>query len=183
MQNEHVVLQKHDYSCGAGALATLLTYYWNDPTGEGDILYDVEQYLSATELEDRVKNGLSITDLKNISIQRGYRAVIGTLDSFQPLAEAKVPVIVAIRVKENNHYVVVRGTIGEYVYLADPTRGNIRMPVHEFARQWVNNAVLVVLHKDLDLSPNSRLTIPCREVDPHYPNRPYVNRMMNQFLP
>ncbi|WLD15516.1 C39 family peptidase [Planctellipticum variicoloris] len=183
MRNEHVVLQKYDYSCGAGALATLLTYYWNDSTGEGDILWDLHRYLSSADLEDRVRNGLSITDLKNISELRGYRSIVGRLDSIQALAEVKVPVIVAIATKAANHFVVVRGVVGSEVYLADPTRGNIRMPVEEFATTWIQGAVLVVLHKDLDVNPAARMTIPFRELDPQYANRQYTRRMINQYLP
>ena len=183
IKNKHVVLQRHDYSCGAGALATLLTYYWNDPTGEADILTDLENYLTAEDVDERIKNGLSMSDLKNISILRGYRAIVGKLNGLQDLAAVKVPVIVAISVQEGNHFVVVRGVVGNEIYLADPTRGNTRMPLDVFAKHWVHNAVLAVLHKDMDLSPASRLTIPYAEIDPQYPNRPYVRRMMNPFLP
>ena len=105
------------------------------------------------------------------------------MNGLQDLAAVKVPVIVAISVQEGNHFVVVRGIVGNEIYLADPTRGNTRMPLDVFAKHWVHNAVLAVLHKDMDLSPASRLTIPYAEIDPQYPNRPYVRRMMNPFLP
>lgn len=183
MRKENVVMQRYDYSCGAGVLATLLTYYWNDPTGEEDILVDLMNRLTPAQLEDRTKEGLTITDLKNIAIHRGYRAVIGTLDGVHNLREAKVPVIVVISPKGYNHFVIVRGVIGDYVYISDPIRGNLRLTTHDFACQWVKNAVLVVLHEKMDTSPCSRMVIPFREFDPQYANRPYVRRMINQFLP
>lgn len=183
MKRQNVVMQNYDYSCGAGVLATLLTYYWNDPTGEEDILIDLTNRLKPAELEDRVKEGLAITDLKNIAIHRGYRAVIGTLDGVHNLREAKVPLIVVISPKGYNHFVIVRGIIGDYVYITDPIRGNLRLTTSEFASQWVKNAVLVVLHEKQDTSPYARMAIFFREIDPQYANRPHVNRMMNQFLP
>lgn len=183
MKTENIVMQTYDYSCGAATLATILTYYWNDPTGELDVLIDLENKLTVAELEDRVENGLAITDLKNLAQFRGYRSQIGTLDSIEKLANVKVPVIVAITQKEQNHFVVVRGVIGNYVYLADPLRGNMRMATHEFSDAWVKNALLVVLHPEKNLSTSSRMTIPLREIDPQRAVRPHLQRQLFRELP
>jgi hypothetical protein len=62
----HVVKQKRDYSCGAAALATLTRYYWGDGGTELEYLTISENLLTPEELEDRVENGLSLTDLSTI---------------------------------------------------------------------------------------------------------------------
>ncbi len=54
--------------------------------------------------------------------------------------------IVGISPEGHDHFVVYRGTNLEWVYVADPIRGNIRMPIGEFRKQWQENAVLAI-HK------------------------------------
>ncbi len=56
----------------------------------------------------------------------------------------KVPAIVGIQPSGHKHFVVLKGTFGDWVYLADPIRGNIRMANWEFVEQWQKNAILVV---------------------------------------
>jgi predicted double-glycine peptidase len=60
--------------------------------------------------------------------------------------EVKVPVIVGISPEGHDHFVVFRGTDGMWVYVADPIRGNVRMPIQDFTKQWQENAVLAI-HK------------------------------------
>ena len=40
---------------------------------------------------------------------------------------------------------VYRGSDLDRVYLADPTRGNIRVPIPRFLREWQKNAILVMV--------------------------------------
>lgn len=143
LKNQDVVLQHYDYSCGAASLATVLQYFWGDQVSEREILRQLVTTLSAVELRDRVENGLTMTDLRRVSVRLGYEAAIGTLE-YDKLEESKVPLIVGISFKGFDHFVVYRGTDGYYVYLADPVRGNIRVPGYEFAQQWQRNMVLAV---------------------------------------
>ncbi|WP_437191919.1 C39 family peptidase [Planctomicrobium sp. SH527] len=183
MKQEHVVMQSFDYSCGAATMATLLTYYWNDATGEQDILIDLGNLLTHEELMERQENGLALTDLKRIALNRGYRAEIGKLDSVHNLYELKVPVIVAISPNNYNHFVVLRRVCGDKVFLADPIRGNISYTVSEFSKIWIANTLLVVLDKELDQSKFSRLNIPLRELDPQRSNREFMRRRFDPTSP
>lgn len=183
MKQEHIVMQSFDYSCGAATMATLLTYYWNDPTGEQDILIDLGNLLTHEQLMERQENGLALTDLKHIAINRGYRAEIGKLDSVHNLYELKVPVIVAISPNNYNHFVVLRRVAGNKVFLADPIRGNISYTVSEFSKIWIANTLLVVLDKELDQSKYSRLTVPWRELDPQRSNREFMRRRFDPWSP
>lgn len=143
LRDVNIVMQRRDYSCGAAALATVLTYYWGDETSESYLLRRLHRMLDPAETRDRIANGLTLTDLKNLAVRTGYNAVIGEL-SFEQLAESRVPLVVGIIVQRFPHFAVYRGTDWEYVYLADPSRGNVRTPVWEFKRQWQRNLVLVI---------------------------------------
>ena len=145
IRNQNIVMQQRDYSCGAACLATLARYYWGDNVTEDMVLVALDQILTPAEIQDRIKNGLAMTDLRKAAVKMGYSAVVGKL-TFSKLQEAKVPVIVGISPEGHDHFVVYRGFDGFWVYVADPIRGNIRMPANEFLKQWQENAVLAI-HK------------------------------------
>ncbi len=143
LRQRNVVMQTYDYSCGAAALATILRYYWNDPGDERQIVNMILKTLTADEVKDRMKHGLAISDLRRAAVQMGYFSTIGTM-TFQQLAQARVPLVVPLKIKDYDHFVVYRGMADGRVYLADSCRGNVRPTVAEFCQQWQKNAVLVV---------------------------------------
>ena len=145
LRNQNIVMQRRDYSCGAACLATLARYYWGDDVTEDMVLEALDSILTPKEIQDRIKNGLAMSDLRRAAVKLGYAAIVGKI-SFYKLQDAKVPVIVGISPEGQDHFVVYRGTDGDYVYVADPIRGNIRIPIPEFLKQWQENAVLAI-HK------------------------------------
>lgn len=156
IRNAGVVLQERDFSCGAAALSTVLVHQWHNQITETQILVALVLMMSKDEMQDRIKNGLTLTDLRRLSAKLGYQAVMGKL-TVDKLRESKVPLIVGITVNEFNHFVVYRGMDDQYVYIADPARGKIRVPIEEFDSQWQQHAVLVVLKRDADLTKLSPL--------------------------
>ena len=174
-KTRNIVMQKQDYSCGAAALATVARYYWGDPVGEHYFLSTIVGMLSVQQLEDRVENGLTMTDLRLAAVKLGYVASIGRL-SYQELTESKVPLVVGITVRDYDHFVVYRGSDGYYVYLADPIRGNIRLPAWEFVQQWQQNAVLVVAKPGQGVREHSPLTVMHNETLQGETNRNFVRR-------
>jgi hypothetical protein len=145
-RNRNILMQQRDYSCGAAVLGTMLRYYWNDPVTEDQLINDIRGMLNAEELMDRFENGLSITDIRRLAVKRGYLSSIGKL-TFKKLTETKIPVIVGIITRGYDHFVIFRGFDGEWVYLADPSRGNIRVPAQQFIDEWQQNTVLAVIRR------------------------------------
>jgi predicted double-glycine peptidase len=157
IRQRNIVMQQRDYSCGAACLATICRYYWEDNVTEEMVLGALEQLLTPEEIEERIENGLAMTDLRRAAVKLGYNAVVGKL-TFQKLSESKVPLIVGIQPRGHKHFVVYRGTDIDWVYVADPIRGNIRMETWDFRKQWQENAVLVISNpkkKVKDISPLS----------------------------
>lgn len=184
LQREHVVMQQRDYSCGAAALATLIRYHWGDPVSETQLLVETIKMLTIEEMRERIENGLSLTDLRRLAVRMGYLATIGRLE-FEKLQESKVPVIVGIVVNEYDHFVVFRGTDGQYVYLADPAAGNIRVPIPTFLKQWQKNMVLVVVKKGYDPKQehHSPLLVSGEEIFLGELNRLYVRDRLSAPVP
>jgi len=110
--------------------------------------------LSMPEREERVKDGLSMTDLRLAAVRKGYFATIGTRTLAQ-LSELKVPVVLRIKTSGHEHFVVYRGMVEDRVFLADPIHGNIRVSFDKFAEEWNNRAILVVAKPNVE-PPNLR---------------------------
>jgi len=169
-----VVLQQRDFSCGAAALATVLNKFWGDKNAdETTLLIAIATTLTRAELEERIKNGLTLTDLKRVCDRFGYTTVLGKL-TVEKLAESKVPLIVGITVNDYDHFVVVRGADEQFVYLADPAVGRMRVPIDEFAQQWQKNAVLVVVKPKTQPPKDSPLALTEDEKAVGITNRYYI---------
>ncbi len=129
LRDLQVVKQQLDYSCGAAALATLMSYYYGEPTSEKELLdlLDVQlKKLTAEELEHKKRNGFSLLDLKNVAQQKRYQAA-GFQVSLAQLRQLVAPVIVYLHPSDYHHFAILRGIAGDRVFLADPSRGNLRM--------------------------------------------------------
>lgn len=163
-KQKYVVMQERDFSCGAAVLATMIKYYWNGDTSEDQLIREMEKMLNQEEIKDRVENGLTMTDLRKLAVRQGYQATIGKL-SFNKLTESKIPLIVGIVSEGYDHFVLFRGFDGRWVYLADPARGNIRVPAQQFVDEWQKNMALVVVRKNSKPRKWSPLHLRLEEVD------------------
>ena len=136
LRDQNLVRQVKDYSCGAAALATLLSYGLNDPVTEEQILADLFTQLSSTDATVRQKTGFSLLDMQTVAQRRGYKAQAFRLAP-QDLVNLTGPVIVFIEPQGYKHFAVLRGIRGDRVFLADPSRGNVRMPAYQFMQTWL----------------------------------------------
>lgn len=92
--------QQLDYSCGAGALSTLIEYYFDDPAPEPLLLGDMLERLDKKLQDDRKERGFSIQDLKVKAERMGYLAA-GVQLSPEMLLSLKGPVIVLLEGEKN----------------------------------------------------------------------------------
>lgn len=145
LRYEKVVRQDTDYSCGAASLATLMTYYFGDPTTEEEILALLTRDLDPRERELRELGGYSLFDLKQAAVAKGYRAA-GYRLTFDQLRQLAAPVLVYVVPLGYRHFAVLRDVVGDRVLLADPARGNLRMSVHRFLDEW--GGIAFVLGKE-----------------------------------
>jgi hypothetical protein len=135
LRDTHVVRQRYDYSCGAAALATLLHYGFGDPATEQDVLRQLFGLLTDQEKIISRKEGFSLLDLQRVALARRYKAE-GFRITPEDLVKISGPVLVYIEPRGYTHFAVLRGVKGDRVYLADPARGNIRMPLYAFVESW-----------------------------------------------
>ena len=135
LNEQSVVMQQYDYSCGAAALATLIKYYFQDDVTERSLLDYIKQTLTKKEFAVVEEQGLSFLELEKISHSLGYQSASVRLQ-LSALKELSGPVIVYVSTKDYRHFAVFRGVREDRIFLADPSRGNLIMTIDDFLQEW-----------------------------------------------
>jgi len=152
IRQENVIVQRWDSSCGAAALATLLTYHLGDAVSEKAV---AQALLGKTDpLRVKHRGGFSLLDLKRYAEARGFRAdgYVGvSLDQLAKLGPAIVPVVL----DRYPHFVVFRARIGDRLLIADPAYGNRSVAVEDFEKAW--HKIVFVVDRPSGNKPPSRL--------------------------
>jgi predicted double-glycine peptidase len=140
---EDVVRQQYDFSCGSAALATLLTYHYDDPTDE------MKAFTFMYEGGDQARiaqAGFSLLDMKRYLEANGYQAD-GYQSDLATLGSAGIPAIALINYRGYRHFVVVKGLRGGRVLLADPALGTRLVTEEEFTSMWENGVLFIIKNK------------------------------------
>lgn len=138
LRDQYVVKQELDYSCGAAALATLMSNYFGEKTSEREILDLLNvrlKKLTKEEVSRKKRSGFSLLDLKYVAQQKGYQAA-GFRLTLEQLRQLAAPVIAFVRPLGYHHFAVLRGIAGDRVFLADPSRGNLSMSIARFSDEY-----------------------------------------------
>jgi predicted double-glycine peptidase len=134
IRQEGVIIQKWDTSCGAAALATVLTYSLQDPVSERDV---AKGMLRMTEpLKVKYRGGFSLLDMKHFVELRGFKGTGFRRMNFEQLLAYPSSIVPVVQYG-NPHFIVVRGlNSAGRVDVADPGFGNRTMSVENFRAIW-----------------------------------------------
>ena len=158
LRQSGVERQHWDLTCGAGAIATLMTYQLNRPVSERQVTIAMLRQTNPSLVRARL--GFSLLDLKRYAADQGLEATgYGGLDLNDVVALS--PVIVPLRTHGFDHFVVLRGQRGDRVLLADPAYGDRTLSLDAFQAQWVNHLGFTVVDP-ADPHPINRLGAPTR---------------------
>jgi predicted double-glycine peptidase len=144
---KQVVKQGYDVSCGAAALATLLTYYYGIKVGEKELIDQVFEKSSDDEKKKIGAYGFSMLELKHLGESYGLAAGGFRIDDVNKLARLHIPALTLITIRGYAHFVVLKGISGGQVFIADPAFGNRSRPVDKFAKEWDGVILLLVSDK------------------------------------
>lgn len=158
MREENVSMQKFDFSCGAGSLVTLMKYYFGDNVTEEILLNDIFNFLPEDVKNNRKEKGLSLLDLKQAAERRGYQAYGVSLKPYS-LYKIGRPVLVYLETDDFKHFSVFRGIQEDRIFLADPSRGNIRISADRFLQEWKGSLALVLDKTGFNASKNHSLSL------------------------
>ncbi len=121
----NIVKQDLDFSCGAASVATLLNNFYGQTLTEEEVLKKL----------DKEQMRASFEDMRRIMPDLGFEAK-GYALSFEQLAQLKIPVIVYLKYRKDDHFSVLRGIDGNTVLLADPSLGHVSMSRAQFLDAW-----------------------------------------------
>lgn len=177
IKTENIVAQSHDYSCGPAAIATILSYYFNEPVTEAEII----KFLLLTTNIEKVKEnkGFSLLDLKKFAQSKGYETTGYQMD-FEFLVNLNRPVLVPINIREYHHFVVFRGLKGDRVFIADPVLGQMTMRYDKFLGIW-KGGIGLVLSKSGREYPDSALSM-SRQEEVFYADSSFVQRIISDAV-
>ncbi|MEV9615153.1 C39 family peptidase [Aliarcobacter butzleri] len=157
-KNENLTRQNYDYSCGSASLSTILKYYYNLDIGEKDILDEILKLrgFNITEKDKLEENdvSLSFSDLAEFSNEKGFKSFGLALD-LDSLSKLKVPVILFVKIRKNEHFTVFKNIDKNYVYLSDPSFGNIKVKISKFKEMFYQRDDLKYPGKILAIIPNN----------------------------
>lgn len=134
----NLIRQNTDFSCGAASLATLLKYAYQMDVDEEDILHGL---MAVSNPEVARAQGFSMLNFKNYLAGLGLRGR-GYEASPDMLGKIKVPTLVLLNIKGYRHFVVLKLSTAEHMYLADPALGNRVMPRDEFLKAWQDSGII-----------------------------------------
>lgn len=136
LARDGIIRQRAELTCGPAALASLLTFYFEDPAGEDEMAK-----LSGTYEQ----LGTSMLGLRNACRAKGYAAAgyrMSLAELAKTLRQTELPVLVHYR-EPLQHFVLVVAMEGDYVLVSDPASGSVTVETQDFVRRW-SGAVLVV---------------------------------------
>jgi predicted double-glycine peptidase len=156
-RDEKVVRQKYDYSCGAASMATILNYFFYENVTEEEIVgYFLQQRgLKKGESLKREDLLLSFKDLEDYANAKGYK-VVGLALPMESLKKLKVPAIAYVEIRSYQHFTVYKGMDDTFVYLADPSLGNIMLKVGKFEKIFYTREGLEYPGKAIVLIPQDK---------------------------
>nr|WP_281501124.1 C39 family peptidase [Erythrobacter sp. F6033] len=143
---ETVVRQQFDFSCGSAALATLLTYHYDQPQTENDVFGGMWRDGDQEAIQ---RLGFSLLDMKRFLAAQGVTAN-GYRVSLDQVRDSGTPGIALIAPNGYRHFVVVKGVEDGFVLVGDPSLGLRRMDREEFEETW--NGVYFVLTEGADIT-------------------------------
>ncbi|MDQ3802340.1 MAG: C39 family peptidase [Acidobacteriota bacterium] len=130
-----LIRQKNDATCGPAAVATLLTFYFDVPTTEEEVV----------KLSGLGRDGVSLNGLAKACRAKGFEAR-GYLMTLQQLLDevsgSGAPVIVDF-VEPSYHFALVVGAAGDFILVSDPARGNVSIHREDFMRRWGRTTLVV----------------------------------------
>jgi predicted double-glycine peptidase len=137
--------QQYDYSCGSAALASLLTYHYDNEVSEQAVFKEMYDKGNKEKIH---KQGFSLLDMKHYAESHGFRADGFRID-LDKLLEVGVPAITLIKNKGYMHFVLIKGVTDKEVLVGDPSLGVKAMPRNQFQSMW-EGRVMFIIHNKLD---------------------------------
>ncbi|MEQ1309047.1 C39 family peptidase [Acinetobacter bereziniae] len=125
IRDTNIVKQDLDYSCGSASIATILNGYFQKNVTEKEILDIINKGDSMASFED-MQRALNNLGFEN----KGYAVSIDTLKKL------KIPVIIYIKHRNNDHFTVISGINDNFIRISDSSFGQRILSIQQFKDIW-----------------------------------------------
>jgi len=132
--------QKYDFSCGSAALASLLTFHYDDKVDEQSVFLDMFKHGNEKKIK---KLGFSLLDMKHYLERRGYHSD-GFKINLEQLILSNVPAITIINNNGYMHFIIIKAVNKDYVLVGDPALGVKVFSRAKFTSMWGNRIVFLI---------------------------------------
>lgn len=167
-RDRQVVKQNYDFSCGSAALSTVLTYFYQNPVSEQEILANIQ-------LKDVM---MSFLNLQTAANHFGFQAK-GLATNYDTLAQLKIPAIVYLNHRRSDHFSVVRAIDKDNVYLADSIWGNRKLTRQQFESMWHTRNDAKLKGRVLLILPKNPLQ---QKSHKSFVNKPPINKLKTEII-
>ena len=144
-----VYKQQYDFSCGSSALASLLSFHYEDRVNEQSVFKDMYENGNQDTIQ---KKGFSLLDMKLYLHRRGYRSD-GFKINLDQLLDANVPAITIIDNKGYLHFIIIKGITKKEILVGDPALGVKVIPREKFEEMW-ERRILFFIYDKQDIAGN-----------------------------
>ena len=185
LRQSKLVRQGWDTSCGAAALATLITYHHQQPVSEAAIALTLLKNTDPDRVRER--GGFSLLDLKRYTSAMGYSGRGFGSMTLDDLEDFALPAILPIRIRGFDHFIVYRKRLGDRIFIGDPAFGNLTLKVAEFEAMWQSKIAFYVLSKEESIriatSEKSKKLSPMspERAELAIPDMDYQNRLVHRL--
>ncbi|WP_255365107.1 C39 family peptidase [Collimonas sp. OK242] len=161
LRDARIVKQNFDFSCGSSSIATILNEFYGQRVSEEAVLDAI----------DKGDLRASFDDMARALSKFGFRAVAYSA-SFEQLTKLKMPVIVYLKYRKDDHFSVLRGIDADTVWLADASVGNRYLSRHQFLAMWETRDTRTLKGKILVILPHQADVLTAEDFFTNHPRRP-----------
>jgi hypothetical protein len=142
------------YSYGSSAVVTILRSYYGIEVYEKDILKEVEKLSN--------EMSASFSDLQDAVKLFSFTAT-GIAADIDILKTIKIPALLYLTYRNQDHFSVLRGISDSHVLLADPSWVNRIFAIYKFSRSWLNNnskGKILIITPNIEVKRNVKFFFP-----------------------
>lgn len=142
LRTRGAVLQRHEYSCGAAALATLMGRF-GTKAEEVEVLKRVfgENLPKTRDAKGaELLPALTMADLEKGAREYGFKVVslqVKRTEDLERVLDALQPVIARMTLySEYHHFVVIHRLDEDWAWISDPAYGHVKLPKSQLFSAW-----------------------------------------------
>lgn len=180
----HAFKQRTDFTCGAASLSIIAQHYYGKTIAEPQFTVAIRKTYTDEEWKDKIKNGLSLLDMKRAAEKFGFSAE-GLKLTLDQLRQLNGPIVIHLDKGFIQHFAVFKGIQGDRVYLADPISGNSRVPLYRFLHEWTGYALAIWIEGQ-KLPAKNELAVSAHDIPSEWEaarNALYASPLTNAFSP